>query len=81
MTKEPDEPFRLANVTPTTKPHFETSEPRRQTVLFSGLDCLAGQQDLFATDGRSDDTHSQEKNQCNLISAKQSIDAVQDRSR
>lgn len=27
------------------------TEKVRQTVLFSGLDCLAGQADLFPTDG------------------------------
>lgn len=27
------------------------AEPCRQKPLFAGLDCLAGQQDLFSTDG------------------------------
>jgi hypothetical protein len=30
----------------------------RQTVLFSGMDCLSGQQDLFETDGEAE-TESQ----------------------
>ena len=28
--------------------------PCRQKVLLSGMDCLAGQEDLFATDGPPD---------------------------
>jgi len=28
--------------------------PSRQKVFLSGMDCLAGQQDLFATDGPAD---------------------------
>ena len=51
-----DEPFRLANDQPTAKPlSFENSERTRQRVLFSGLDCLPGQLDLFDTDGSDTD--------------------------
>ena len=50
-----DEPFRLTNDTrrawrPAT---FDNLDRRRQGVLLSGLDCLPGQQDLFAVDGSS----------------------------
>lgn len=52
-----DEPFTLANVAPFDvaqgKPKFE-NQPVRQTVLFAGLDCLAGQQDLFEMEGQDD---------------------------
>ena len=51
-TNELTEPYRLANDTSAAKPNrFDTSEPRRQMVLFSGLDCLPGQLGLFPTDG------------------------------
>ena len=32
----------------------EAPTPGRQRVLFAGLDCLAGQRDLFDTDGQPD---------------------------
>lgn len=32
------------------RPKFETT-PARQRVLLAGMDCLAGQRDLFDTDG------------------------------
>jgi len=32
----------------------------RQTVLFSGMDCLPGQQDLFETDGRAEPESTEE---------------------
>ena len=44
--------FALSN--PAPKPKLwrgDESENTRQTVLLSGLDCLPGQQDLFAADG------------------------------
>lgn len=47
-----DEPFRLVNDKPTPKPlSIETSDRTRQKSLFSGLDCLPGQMDLFDADG------------------------------
>lgn len=48
------EPFRLQDDPPrAAKPEYE--EPcERQGVLFAGPDCLAGQMDLFATDGQDD---------------------------
>jgi hypothetical protein len=36
---------------------FEDNDHCRQGVLFSGLDCLPGQQDLFPTDGGADESH------------------------
>ena len=33
---------------------LEDQPPRKQTKLFSGMDCLRGQQDLFRTDGEVD---------------------------
>jgi hypothetical protein len=44
--------FVLSNPAPKPKP-WQGDEPEntRQTVLLSGLDCLPGQQDLFAADG------------------------------
>jgi hypothetical protein len=35
-------------------PEPERPAPARQKVLFSGVDCLPGQQDLFATDGKGE---------------------------
>lgn len=47
-----DEIFRLVNDKPKPRPvQFENSERTRQQVLFSGLDCLPGQLDLFDVDG------------------------------
>ena len=50
---DPDE-FVLSNAPPKPKPWRE-GEPdnTRQTVFFTGMDCLAGQQDLFETDGNA----------------------------
>lgn len=46
------EPWTLTVEAPRPAPaRFENSEGR-QSVLFAGLDCLAGQNDLFATDGQ-----------------------------
>jgi len=46
--------FVLANDAPRPKP-WRGSEPEntRQTVLLSGMDCQAGQMDLFETDGEA----------------------------
>ena len=47
--------FRAAQTT------YETSKCR-QTVLFAGMDCLPGQQNLFETDGKdSDDDDAQDR--------------------
>jgi hypothetical protein len=35
----------------------DTNPAQRQTVLFAGLACLPGQEDLFPTDGRQNDVH------------------------
>lgn len=35
----------------------DTNPATRQTVLFAGLACLPGQEDLFATDGRPEKLH------------------------
>jgi len=44
-------PFRLRNAPARPAPwRGEKPEQTRQQVLFSGTDCLPGQQDLFATD-------------------------------
>jgi len=43
--------FTLSNAPPRRAPIRLDPDDRRQTVMFSGLDCLAGQADLFATDG------------------------------
>ncbi len=44
------EPFRLSQ--PPATRRATTKRPRqRQGVLFSGMDCLSGQKDLFETDG------------------------------
>lgn len=45
-------PFRLVNDPPPHQPaRIEPAERARQRPLFAGLHCLAGQRDLFATDG------------------------------
>ncbi len=52
---ENDSPeFVLNNAPPKPKP-WRGGEPEntRQTVLVAGMDCVAGQQDLFATDGNA----------------------------
>lgn len=51
------EPFVLDNTPEPPKPGpvLEPADKTTQRVLFSGLDCLAGQMDLFATDGESDE--------------------------
>lgn len=47
-----DDPFRLVNDKSIPRPtQFENSDRTRQQVLFSGLDCLPGQLDLFDADG------------------------------
>lgn len=56
MTDVERDPFVLQNA--PQKPTLwkgEPTEKRRQTVLFSGMDCLPGQRDLFATDGCRED--------------------------
>ena len=51
-----DEPFRLRPPEPPRKQvKFENAEPARQNVLFAGLNCLPGQENLFATDGKEKD--------------------------
>lgn len=46
----PQEPFALRN-DPPAAPKLPKAEAKRQAVLFSGMDCLEGQNDLFETDG------------------------------
>jgi hypothetical protein len=46
--------FTLTNDELRRKPLEFSNDPTRQRVLFAGLDCLPGQQDLFATDGEPD---------------------------
>ena len=47
-----DDSFALTNDMAKPSPVSDVPpEPTRQTVLFAGLDCLPGQQDLFPTDG------------------------------
>jgi hypothetical protein len=58
--------FRLANEKRSTPQRFATSDRTCQKLLFSGLDCLPGQLDLFQTDGEltegdSDESHSHGK--------------------
>ncbi len=52
--KSDGEEFVLSNPAPKPKP-WQGGEPEntRQAVLLSGLDCLPGQQDLFAADGEA----------------------------
>ena len=46
--------FVLSNPPPTPKPwRGDEPENTRQTVLIAGIGCLAGQQDLFETDGEA----------------------------
>ena len=51
----PEEPFRLQNDPPPHRPwrgQKSSEKPKdKQAMLFSGLDCVPGQQDLFSTDG------------------------------
>jgi hypothetical protein len=47
-----NEEFTLTNVKPKPKPPAIEQAKERQNVLFSGLNCLPGQQDLFETDGK-----------------------------
>lgn len=54
-------PFRLENTPPKPKPLTFESSKDRQRVLFTGLDCLPGQQDLFDCDGEpSIDAHDEQ---------------------
>ncbi len=49
-TPPPEPPFALANPPPKPEPwRGEPAPKRRQKVLLTGNDCLAGQKDLFAT--------------------------------
>jgi len=44
--------FQLRNDPPAVKrERFDNNNRSQQAVLFAGLDCLPGQEDLFATDG------------------------------
>ena len=48
--------FQLENDRPQTPMRkFIESRNNNQKVMFSGMDCLPGQQDLFQTDGGSDE--------------------------
>jgi hypothetical protein len=51
--KEPmDEGYALTNPPPRLpEPRGPQPENTRQRVLYSGMDCLPGQQNLFETDG------------------------------
>ena len=50
------EPFELRNDPPRPAPWTPPEPPKtRQRLLFAGLDCLSGQQDLFPTDGYEED--------------------------
>lgn len=49
-----DEPFVLTNEMPRPKLRIENDD-RRQTVMFSGMECLPGQEDLFTTEEGNDD--------------------------
>lgn len=47
------EAFHLTNEEPKRTPWGTPESPKaKQTVMFSGMDCLPGQQDLFPTDGK-----------------------------
>ena len=50
-----EETFTLTNEEPQPRPRKFESDRGQQRVLFSGLDCLPGQLDLFATDGELTD--------------------------
>ena len=58
MTKasDRDEVYRLQNNQRKAAPARFESQGSTQKVLFSGMDCLPGQQDLFPTDGRPSDS-------------------------
>lgn len=49
-----EEPFVLTNEPPRSKLRIDNDD-RRQTVMFSGMDCLPGQEDLFTTEEGNDD--------------------------
>lgn len=49
------EAFELNNDPPADKKPTFDSNTGDQRVLFSGLECLPGQQDLFETDGQPDE--------------------------
>lgn len=50
-----NEPFELRNDPIVAKPlEFEHNPKGKQKVLFAGMKCLPGQQDLFETDGAID---------------------------
>ena len=52
--------FKLENdKTPVKKKSFGAGKDS-QSVLFSGMDCLAGQLDLFKTDGKLPEESSQD---------------------
>jgi hypothetical protein len=55
LTMSDDDPFQLQNEPPKPKPTEFTDNDGRQRVLFSGLNCLPGQQNLFPTDGGDDE--------------------------
>lgn len=49
-----DQPFTLTNEAPRSKPWRAEDDPRRQQVLLEGLDCCAGQLDLFTEEDQQD---------------------------
>lgn len=49
-----DEPFVLTNEPARPKLRIDNDD-RRQTVMFSGMDCLPGQEELFASEEGNDD--------------------------
>ena len=55
--QEAEARWQLEQPKPKSKP-WRGSEPEntRQTLLLSGLDCLPGQRDLFATDGGTEES-------------------------
>jgi hypothetical protein len=56
---KPVDDFTLANDPPKETPwQPPPTEKARQKALFSGLDCLPGQEDLFPTDGQCDNHDS-----------------------
>jgi len=58
-----NEKFTLRNDPPEPKrAPIESSGKRRQRMLFSGLDCLPGQMDLFPTDGQDPEPEHTEPN-------------------
>ena len=50
-------PFALDRPPARTRARFDTREPTRQAVLFSGLGCLPNQSSLFLTDGPQETDH------------------------